>query len=112
MNAKAEEGLQILRQKAAQGDLAPSTDLEKDLFPDLLDFINNLGKSNATVLLEKLRREAERTEEVRESLEQREKAARRLFFILLAPQEEDDDDGFSVEHINAIYEAITEEIES
>jgi hypothetical protein len=110
MNAKAEEGLRILKQKAAQRDLVPSTDLERDLFPDLLDFINSPGKSNASVLLEKLRREAERIEEIRENLEQREKAARQLFFILLAPQQEDD--GFSVKHINAIYEAIKEEIEN
>jgi hypothetical protein len=110
MNAKPEEGLRILKHKAAQGDLAPSSDLERHLFADLLDYINSPGKSNATVLLEKLRREAGYAHEIREDLERSEKATRQIFSILLAPQK--DNDTFSIKHIYAIYDAIKEEVES
>jgi hypothetical protein len=110
MNAKAQEGLRILKQKAAKGELTPLTDAETPLFADLLDFINNPGKSNATALLDKLRHEAGYAHEITEDLEGWEKATRQVFSILLAPHE--DDDGFSHGHIKAIYDAITEEVES
>jgi hypothetical protein len=60
MNARAQEALQILKAKATQGELTPSSAAEVELFPDVLDYANSPAKSNATVLLEKLRCEADR----------------------------------------------------
>jgi hypothetical protein len=110
MNAKAQEALLILKQKVIKGNVTPSTDLEKDLFPYLLDYINSPGKSSATVLSEKLRREAGFNAEIREDPERWENAMRQLLSILLASQK--DVDGFSNRHVYAIYEAIKEEIDS
>jgi hypothetical protein len=105
MNANASDAIEHLKSQLAQGGLRPSTDLEKVLFPDLVDYILSPGKSNASALLEKLRFEADQIkEEPIQNPEYWDKAARQVFDILLSPY-------LTTIQIYALYAAIKEHVD-
>jgi len=55
MNQEASEAIEILRTQLER----PAFEGEEAVFPDLIDYVNAPGKSNATALLNKLREEGD-----------------------------------------------------
>jgi hypothetical protein len=101
MDPKAVEALKTLVLKDQQGELA---DLRQYAFHvDLIDFANNASQSNATALLERLKREVEIFRDGTPILdpEMLDKACRQCLSVALAPY-------LQVTQIYAIYNTIKE----
>ena len=102
MNQEASEAIEILRTQLER----PAFEGEEAVFPDLIDYVNAPGKSNATALLNKLREEGDRfVGHQIQNPEDRDNAARGLFSMLLAPY-------LSDSRIKALYSAIKQDVDS
>jgi hypothetical protein len=102
MNQEASEAIEILRTQLER----PAFEGEEAVFPDLIDYVNAPGKSNATALLNKLREEGDRfVGHQIQNPEDRDNAARGLFSMLLAPY-------LSDSRIKVLYSAVKQDVDS